>query len=74
MYESFFAVYMSQSNAESERKLSLNSCHCGLIISVCFTHISSVNHGKCGQRRAFIEVKSLFFSFCAVNENRSCAA
>lgn len=47
---------------ESERKLSLNSCHCGLIISVCFTHISSVSHGKCGQQRAFMEVKSLFSS------------
>ncbi len=53
--------YMSKSNAESERKLLLNSCHCELIISDCLTHISSVNHGKCGQRRAFIEVKSLFY-------------
>lgn len=58
----FLCGCVSQSNTESERKQPLNSCHCAVIISVRSAHFSSLNHGKCGQQRAFIEVKSLFFS------------
>ena len=57
----FFFFLLRLPVTESERKRSLNLCHRRVIVTVCFSHVSSVNHGKCGQQRAFNQVKSLFF-------------